>query len=109
MATGDPWVWEKYKWEEVFHPITKKSHWVWVDCPAVDSGEPPRSNVGQEDPLKPSYYPQPDPIAYGLAHKLGFIENNVVKYVTRWRSKGGVKDLKKARECLNRLIAHEEK
>jgi hypothetical protein len=35
------------------------------------------------------------PIEYILANNLGFIEGNIVKYITRHRSKGGVKDINK--------------
>lgn len=48
------------------------------------------------------------PIEYALANNLPFVEANVVKYVSRWRKKGGVADLKKARHMLDLLIAHEE-
>jgi hypothetical protein len=33
----------------------------------------------------------------------------VVKYVSRWRSKNGVEDLKKARDMLDKKIAFEER
>lgn len=36
---------------------------------------------------------------------LGYHEGNIIKYVTRWKLKGGVEDLKKARWYLNRLIS----
>lgn len=48
------------------------------------------------------------PVQYILANALPFIEGCVVKYVSRWRSKGGVEDLKKARHFLDLLIEHEE-
>lgn len=38
------------------------------------------------------------------AHGLNFFEGNIVKYVTRWRHKGGVDDLRKARHYLDKLI-----
>ena len=38
------------------------------------------------------------------ANGLGFFEGNVVKYVTRWKDKGGVQDLHKARHYLDKLI-----
>jgi hypothetical protein len=38
------------------------------------------------------------------ANDLGFFEGNIVKYVSRWRSKGGVEDLRKARHYLDKLI-----
>lgn len=44
------------------------------------------------------------PIDYILGNGLGFAEGNVVKYVTRWRDKGGVEDLRKARHYLDLLI-----
>lgn len=49
------------------------------------------------------------PITYIWANGLGFSEGNVVKYVTRWKDKGGVKDLKKARHHLDLLIEEVEK
>jgi len=41
--------------------------------------------------------------------QLGFHAGNVVKYVARYKHKGGVEDLKKARWYLDRLIQTEEK
>lgn len=48
------------------------------------------------------------PVEYSHRNGLGFIEGSVVKYVSRWRSKGGVEDLKKARHFLDLLIEMEE-
>lgn len=48
------------------------------------------------------------PITYILTNGLGFCEGNVVKYVTRWRDKGGVEDLRKAIHYLEFLIESEE-
>ena len=42
------------------------------------------------------------------ANGIGFFEGNVIKYVTRWRDKAGVDDLKKARHYLDKLIELEE-
>ncbi len=44
------------------------------------------------------------PIEYIHANNLGFCEGNVVKYVTRWRDKGGEADLRKAIHYLELLI-----
>jgi hypothetical protein len=49
------------------------------------------------------------PIEYVWANGLGFSEGNVVKYVTRWKDKGGIKDLRKAAHHINLLIEHAEK
>jgi hypothetical protein len=39
-----------------------------------------------------------------VAWKLGFLDGNVVKYVVRFRDKGGVEDLQKARHYLDKLL-----
>jgi hypothetical protein len=38
------------------------------------------------------------------ANGLGYFEGNVVKYVSRWKEKNGLDDLKKARHYLDKLI-----
>jgi Protein of unknwon function (DUF3310) len=49
------------------------------------------------------------PVTYIHSNGIGFFEGNVIKYVTRWRAKGGVEDLKKARHYLDLLIELEGK
>ena len=49
------------------------------------------------------------PVEYIHANKIPFIEGNVIKYVTRWRSKGGIADLRKAIHKLELLIELEGK
>lgn len=44
-----------------------------------------------------------------LSQKLGYIEGNIVKYITRYKHKDGLKDLKKAKTYLEKLILIEEK
>ena len=44
------------------------------------------------------------PVEYIHKNNLGFIEGCVVKYVTRWRDKGGLNDLRKAVHFLQILI-----
>lgn len=44
------------------------------------------------------------PVTYILANNIGYCEGNVIKYVTRWKDKGGVEDLRKARHYLDMLI-----
>ena len=51
------------------------------------------------------YKKQPiQPWDYIAANKMGYFEGNIVKYVSRWRDKGGVEDLRKARHYLDKLI-----
>lgn len=47
------------------------------------------------------------PVEYIHKNGLGFIEGSVVKYVTRWRNKNGLEDLKKARHFIDLLIEME--
>lgn len=44
------------------------------------------------------------PWDYIAANNLGYFEGNIVKYCSRWRDKGGIEDLKKARHYLDKLI-----
>lgn len=36
---------------------------------------------------------------------LSYCQGNVIKYLWRWRDKGGIQDLKKAKWYLNRMIS----
>lgn len=49
------------------------------------------------------------PIEYIHANSIPFAEGSVIKYVTRWRDKGGLADLQKARHFLDLLIELESK
>jgi hypothetical protein len=44
------------------------------------------------------------PAEYNTKNKLGFLEGNAIKYVSRHGSKNGVDDLRKAIHCLELLI-----
>lgn len=45
-----------------------------------------------------------EPIEYILANNLGFCEGNVVKYITRYKDKGGVDDLRKIKIYVDYII-----
>ena len=44
------------------------------------------------------------PLDYIIANDLLYLEVNVVKYISRWKNKNGVEDLKKAQHYLSKLI-----
>jgi hypothetical protein len=44
------------------------------------------------------------PWDYIVSNRLGYLEGNVVKYVSRWQDKGGRQDLEKARHYLDKLL-----
>lgn len=47
------------------------------------------------------------PVEYIEANNIPFIEGCVIKYLTRWRDKGGIKDLEKAKHYIDLLIEFE--
>lgn len=49
------------------------------------------------------------PIEYIHANSIPFAEGCVIKYVSRWRDKGGIKDLEKAKHFIELLIELEIK
>ena len=49
------------------------------------------------------------PVEFIHANGIGYMEGNVIKYVTRWRSKGGLADLHKAKHYIELLIELEQK
>lgn len=44
------------------------------------------------------------PVEYIHANKIPFMEGSAIKYLTRWRNKGGIDDLKKAKHFIELLI-----
>jgi len=44
------------------------------------------------------------PIEYTLANNLGFCEGNIIKYVSRHKTKNGIEDLKKAKHYIDLLL-----
>lgn len=49
-----------------------------------------------------------EPIQFIETNGLGYHEGNVIKYVSRWRNKNGIEDLRKAMWYIERLISIEE-
>lgn len=47
------------------------------------------------------------PTEFIYKNSLGFLEGNAIKYLTRWKIKGGLEDLKKARHYVDMLIEME--
>lgn len=47
------------------------------------------------------------PMEYSMNNKLDACQHTIIKYVTRFRDKGGIKDLEKARHVLDMLIEFE--
>ena len=77
----------------------------FVEVGGIPSPKPPNdSQVGGDHYLK-----NIQPWDFITANDLGFLEGNIVKYISRYKSKGGLVDLYKARHYLEKLIEVEEK
>jgi hypothetical protein len=63
-----------------------------------------KDSPGNEDD---HYSGQVQPIDLILSQKLGFLDGNIIKYITRRNKKGGVDDLRKAVWYLGALIREE--
>lgn len=47
------------------------------------------------------------PMQYSMANKLDACQHTIIKYVTRFRDKGGIADLQKAKHVIDMLIEME--
>ena len=62
------------------------------------------------DNINPDYYRKGiETTDYIQSHSMNYLEGNIIKYITRYKDKGGVLDLRKAEWYLTRLIKQEEK
>ena len=48
------------------------------------------------------------PAVYAERNNLSYLQGNAIKYITRYKDKGGVEDLSKAMHCIKILIELEE-
>ena len=49
------------------------------------------------------------PVEYIHANAMGYLEGNVVKYISRWHIKNGIADLEKAKHYVELLIELESR
>ena len=49
------------------------------------------------------------PMEYSMANGLDACQHSIIKYVSRFRQKGGIADLEKARHVIDMLIEFESK
>lgn len=48
------------------------------------------------------------PMQYSMLNDLDACQHTIIKYVTRFRDKGGISDLEKAKHCIDMLIEFEQ-
>ena len=58
-----------------------------------------------KDNISPNYYKEGIQVTdFILSYKMEWCEGNIIKYVTRYKAKNGLEDLKKAKWYLEKLI-----
>ena len=68
-----------------------------------------KENKTMSDNINPTYYRKGiETTDYIVSHCMNYLEGNIIKYVTRYKDKGGLEDLKKAEWYLTRLIKIQE-
>ena len=70
------------------------------------STERGKEDMNEADPDHYSNLPM-EPWDFIQQNKLDFFEGNVVKYICRWKNKGGVTDLRKAITYIEKIIEGE--
>lgn len=49
------------------------------------------------------------PMEYSMANGLDACQHTAIKYISRFRNKGGIQDLEKAKHCIDMLIEFERR
>lgn len=73
----------------------------------LDSNPSPVSSLGVQEGGSHYKWMAIQPVEYIHRNGIPFIEGCIIKYVTRWRAKNGLEDLRKARHFLDMLIEFE--
>lgn len=95
-------------------------YWKCPDCEADNTYGPALYDTVAEhvnaqqvanDPIEPNHYISMaiSPLEYIKANDMGWNVGNVIKYVSRYKNKNGLEDLKKAKWYLDNLIEDLEK
>lgn len=75
-----------------------------VSMPSFTS-EPPMSEANATQHGGAHYRAKPIQLwDYISANGIGYLEGNAIKYLSRWRDKGGIEDLRKAQHYVQKLI-----
>ena len=63
------------------------------------------------DNINPKHYKQGkiEVIDFILDQKMNYLEGNIIKYISRYKLKNGIEDLKKSQWYLEKLIENTEK
>ncbi len=69
------------------------------------------NNIYNQDNINPTHYKQGEieVIDFILDQNMDYLTANIQKYISRWRFKDGIDDLRKARWFLDKLIEQQMK
>lgn len=84
-----------------------KSECDWCDCEPQERHEQTHKRaVALDKQVGGEHYKSKgiQPVEYIMANNIGFCEGSAIKYLTRWKDKGGIEDLKKAKHFIEILI-----
>ena len=76
---------------------------------SIDNATPKQWNDARKRQVGGNHYARYNiqPIDFIIDNNLDWCEANVVKYITRWRDKNGVEDLRKAMHYIQLLLDRE--
>jgi len=96
-----------FKWVD-----TEEGNDFWEDCHRAESEEelPRLLTLPKSTQVGGSHYKDMNiqPIDFILGNDLGFVEGNIIKYVCRYKDKGGKKDIEKIIHYCDLLISQME-
>jgi hypothetical protein len=91
----------------IFFPCPMPQPCPMSPVPSLDENfEGIRMNNANENQIGGYHYKTKkiQPWDFIAANNLGYFEGNIIKYVSRWKEKNGIEDLRKARHYLDKLI-----
>jgi len=94
-------LYEEYMWQIVFgkNGITGPNG-ITAEEIAVERELAKQKQVGGDHYSKLAI----EPGDYAEANNLSFYQGTAIKYITRYKDKGGIEDLQKAKHCIDKLI-----
>lgn len=114
MLTENPKITKKERMKMYERPDWSKGFTIEEFDKHFGTGSFKKNSAEKEDPLSVQYggshYKTKgiQPIEYILENNLSFVEGCIVKYITRWKDKGGIEDLEKIKHYCDFLIKYEK-
>ncbi len=109
----NPWTGLRRAYEDVESDPQCRAVWMaeWGSLLATSDSETKAPTPALAIQVGGSHYKDMkiQPFEYIHANAIPWAEGEIIKYVTRWRAKGGIEDVKKARHVLDLLIEAEAK